>query len=57
MTNTLRIGNVLIKKDSKGLIYFLPQNFDGESFRKFKELHKNQISEFKKNNPLKNYKL
>lgn len=49
MTNNkeLRIENVLIKKDSKGLIFFLPQNFDGEIFRKFKELHKKQISEFK----------
>jgi hypothetical protein len=54
--NELRIENVIIKKDAKGLVFLLPQSFDGETFRKFKEVHKAEILDFK-NETLKTKKL
>lgn len=46
MTN-LRIENVVIKKDAKGIIFILPQNFDGETFRLFKIKYKKEIKNFR----------
>ena len=46
MTN-LRIKNVVIKKDAKGIIFILPQNFDGKTFRLFKLKYKKEIKNFR----------
>lgn len=46
MTN-LRIENVVIRKDAKGIIFILPQNFDGEKFRLFKIKYRNEIKKFR----------
>ena len=47
-TNFLKIENVTIEKTQKGLVFHLPSNFDGNALKAFKEKHKEQISEFKK---------
>jgi len=46
MTN-LRIENVVVKKDANGIIFILPQNFDGEKFRLFKIKYKKEIKNFR----------
>ena len=43
----LRIENVVIKKDAKGILFILPQNFDGETFRLFKNKYKKDIKNFR----------
>ena len=46
-TNFLKIENVTIEKTKKGLVFYLPSNFDGNALKAFKEKHKEQINEFK----------
>ena len=46
-TNFLKIENVRIEKTEKGLVFYLPSNFDGNALKAFKEKHKKQIDEFK----------
>ena len=46
-TNFLKIENVRIEKTAKGLVFYLPSNFDGNALKAFKEKHKEQINEFK----------
>ena len=46
-TNFLTIENVRIEKTVKGLVYYLPQSFDGRTLKAFKEKHKARIDEFK----------
>ena len=46
-TNFLKIENVRIEKTGKGLVFYLPSNFDGNALKAFKEKHKDQIDEFK----------
>ena len=46
-TNFLKIENVRIEKTGKGLVFYLPSNFDGNALKAFKEKHKEQINEFK----------
>lgn len=43
----LKIENVRIEKTGKGLVFYLPSNFDGNALKAFKEKHKDQINEFK----------
>ena len=45
--NFLTIENVRIEKTGKGLVFYLPSNFDGNALKAFKEKHKEQINEFK----------
>ena len=46
-TNFLKIENVRIEKTGKGLVFYLPSNFDGNALKAFKEKHKEQIEKFK----------
>lgn len=46
-TKILKIENVTIEKTEKGLVFYLPSNFDGNTLKAFKEKHKNTIDEFK----------
>ena len=45
--NFLKIENVRIEKTGKGLVFYLPSNFDGNVLKAFKEKHKEQINDFK----------
>ena len=47
-TNFLKIENVRIERTAKGLVFYLPSNFDGIKLKEFKERNQEAIQSFKR---------